>query len=117
MPQHYRDNERATYAVCGFNMLGMRNIGDDLNKESTTCIKCKAINEGRPLYALTFVDDEGMSDQLLFNTSKEQLDNIEGLYDQGAVMVTLQIIATHEINEGYEPPAYHFAEGNENIGN
>ena len=105
---HYRDHEIATYTVCGNNMLGQRNK-DQLDKALTTCIKCKAINERRPLYAVTFVDDEGMSDQLVFNTSKEQLDAIEECLDNGAVSVTLQIIATEDINEGYELPAYHFS--------
>jgi hypothetical protein len=98
--QHYMLDGRGTESVCGFDMVGRRNPVMDMNELLTTCISCKAIRENRPLYAVTATDEDGYTETIKFNTPKEQLDYIETCFDNGAVMVTLQILSVDELKSG-----------------
>lgn len=97
--QHFRNSHWDSDSICGTNMVGAR-TPQDMEATNTTCIACKAIQEGRPLYGLSGVDEDGHIDRQVFNTPKEQRDAIEVLFDLGALNVTLQILSVDQLKAG-----------------
>lgn len=99
MAQHYRSSHWNSDSICGVNMVGQR-TPQDMDASIADCIACRAILEDRPLYGLSVVDEDGYSQTLLFNTAKEQIDNIKECYDNGALTVTLKILSVDDLKDG-----------------
>jgi hypothetical protein len=99
MIQHFRATHWDSDSICGTNLVGQRNPIDMVERH-TTCIACKAVLEGRPLYQVTAVDEDGHTDKSVFNTPAEQMAWMEEALDNGAVNVTMQIISHNEIMAG-----------------
>jgi len=101
MTQHYMTVGYATESICGADMVGRRNPILDTNQDVTTCISCKAILDGRPLYAIHAVSGDGdYQETIRFNTPAEQLAYAETAFDNGAANVTFKILSVEDLRNG-----------------
>ena len=96
---HFRATHYDSDSVCGTNMVGAR-TENDMDAANTTCIACKAVLDGRPLYQVTAVDEDGYTDKSVFNTPAAQMARVEEALNDGAVNVTMQIVSHNEIMAG-----------------
>ena len=97
--QHFRNSHWDSDSVCGINMAGAR-TPQDCDPNTTTCIACKAIQEGRPLFAVSTVDEDGYSDTNVFNTAQEQIEFAESCMENGAESATMCIFTVEMLKDG-----------------
>lgn len=99
MTQHYRPHHSNSDSLCGENMVGRR-TEHDMNRKITTCIRCVAILEGRDLYAVYTVDEDGYHDVNVFRTALEQIAFAESCMENGAELATMRILSPSDLEDG-----------------